>query len=110
MAGQDPSNPQRIVLTWEALTCLQLNAPFTMYIIEYGRQDGIGGVRTLTRLGGRKVRSSASTSPTGLGFLDQGAIYFFRLAAQNVNGVGLFSVNVLGLTANVFTGEKFVVT
>ena len=32
-------------------------------------------------------------------------VYFFRVAARNANGIGPFSVEVLALTANVFTGE-----
>lgn len=85
--GPDSRDQQRLLLTWESLTCTQLGAPFVSYIVEYGRRDGVGGVRTRQRRGLR-VRSNNFDDNTGLGILDKGVDYFFTVAVENVNGVG----------------------
>lgn len=105
MAVQSPDDPQRILLSWEELECLQTNAP-TTYLIEYGRQDNIGGVRTLSRRGLR-VRSSVTSSTAGLGILDQNVVYFFRVAAENANGAGPYSEDVLAIASITFVGKCY---
>ena len=103
-AIQDPQNPQRILMTWEHLLCLQTNSPITDYVIQFGRVDGTKGVSTVVTRD-ILIKSSSSTTPTGLGFLDQGVVYFFRVAARNVNGLGRYSPDALARTANLPTGE-----
>lgn len=105
-AGQDPQNPQRILLTWSPLPCLLTNAPITNYVIQFEQQNN-PNPRTAS-ISALSIKSSASTTPTGLGFLDQGAVYYFRVAAQNANGIGPFSGDQLALTANRPTGESTV--
>ena len=84
-------------MSWEPLPCLFTNSPVTKYVIEYGKHGVNGSVlRTTTRRS--FIKSSASSIPSGLGFLVQGAIYFFRVAAENENGLGPFSGNFLGRT------------
>lgn len=94
-------DPQRLMLSWGVLTCTQLRAPWVSYIVEYGRLDGLGGVRTLNRRG-LKVRSNNVDNDLGLGILDKGVNYFFRVAVENVNGVGPFSDPVFAQS----TGER----
>lgn len=101
---QDPLNPQRILVNWTALPCLQTNAPITSYVIQYGKYE-TNEVRTATT-DKMNIKSSSSTRPTGLGFLDQGVVYYFRVAAQNANGLGPFSSDRLARTADEPTRES----
>ena len=102
-AGQDPQNPQRVLLTWSPLPCLLSNAPVTRYVIQFERQ-GVATPR-VAATSALSIKSSASTRPTGLGFIDQNVVYYFRVAAQNANGIGPFSGDQLARTANTPTGE-----
>lgn len=94
-AGPDPTNSERLLLSWEALTCDQLRAPRLSYIVVYGRVDGVNGVRRRPRRGPR-ARSNDNNDEIGLGFMDKGVEYFFMIAVQNVNGIGPFSDRVIG--------------
>lgn len=50
----------------------------------------VGGVRSVLS-SGLQVKSSISDNESGLGILDRGVDYFFRVAVRNVNGDGPFS-------------------
>ncbi len=102
--GQDPEDAQRILLTWQSLSCQDLNSRFVRYVIMLGRRDGQGSNRIVTTTS-LVIRSSSTIIDTGLGFLTQGVEYFFKIAAENANGVGPFSMEVFAVTALVATGK-----
>ena len=83
-------NLLRILVNWTSLPCLQTQAPIINYVIQYGRFGDVGEVHTSTTKA-LHIRSSSFSKSMGLGLLDQGVVYFFRVAAQNANGVGPFS-------------------
>ena len=91
--GQDPANPERIRLAWDPLSCLQLNSRFVQYVIILGRRDGMGSNRTVTTTS-TIITSSSPFQNTGLGFVVPSVEYFFRVAVENENGVGPFSLPV----------------
>ena len=87
-ARQIRNDPVRIEMGWEPMTCLQQNSPITNYLVEYGRTNTTE-LRTATTE--NTYIHSRTFNNRGLGFLQYGEEYWFRVAARNVNGQGPFS-------------------
>ena len=72
------------------MRCLQQNSPITSYLVEYGKTNTTE-VKSVTT-GERYIFSRIFNTDEGLGFLNFGQEYWFRVAARNVNGRGPFSL------------------
>lgn len=95
-----PTDTETIEFQWESLPCSALHSSFVRYSIEYGREDGIGGVRT-ARTVELSIRGSTTDDSGGLGTLDKGVVYFFRVAVQTLVGLGQFSDDVTIQTPDI---------
>ena len=65
-----------------------------MFHIQFGRSDSPEEAQTRTREGLR-IRSYPTDNTRGLGVLDEGVEYFFRVAIENENGLGPFSEDMV---------------
>ena len=98
-----PTNADTIELQWEPLPCSVLHSSFSLYSIEYGREDGIGDIRTATTMM-LNISGSTADDSDGLETLDKGVVYFFRVAVRTLVGLGQYSDNVMILTPDI--GER----
>ena len=90
-ARQIHDDPIRIEMGWELMTCIQQNSPIINYLVEYGRTN-TSELRTATTED--TYIFSRTFSNNGLGFLQYGEEYWFRVAARNTNGQGPFSITL----------------
>lgn len=88
-----PTDSEAIELQWESLPCSVLHSTFSQYSIEYGREGAIGIVRTATTEE-LSIGGSIAADSGGLGALDEGVVYYFRVAVRTLVGLGQYSDDV----------------
>ena len=85
------------------MICLQQNSPITDYRVNYGRINTTE-VRTVTTKDTR-IFSEISNANNGLGILQIGEEYRFRVAARNADGQGPFSATFRATPLPFISGE-----
>jgi hypothetical protein len=102
-ARQIRTDPYRIEMGWEPMTCLQQNSAITDYLVHFGRTNTTE-IRTATTKG-THIFSQTSNANKGLGFLHIGQEYWFRVTARNANGQGPFSATFRATPLSFISGE-----
>lgn len=97
------TDPHRIEMGWEPMTCLQQNSAIIDYLVQYGRTNSTE-LRTVMTAGTYLFSRTSNTS-SGLGFLHIGQEYWFRVTARNANGQGPFSVTLRATPLAILSGE-----
>lgn len=102
-ARQIRTDPYRIEMGWEPVTCLQQNSAITDYLVHFGRTN-TNELKTVTTKG-THIFSHISNANNGLGILQIGQEYWFRVTARNANGQGPFSATFRATPLTFISGE-----
>lgn len=97
------TDPLRIEMGWAPMACLQQHSAITDYLVHFGRTNTTE-IRTVTTRG-TYIVSQMSNADKGLGVLNIGQEYWFRVAARNANGQGPFSATLRATPLSFISGE-----
>ena len=97
------TDPRRIEMGWERMTCLHRNSPITDYLVQFGRTNTTDMKTVATK--GTYISSQTTDASNGLGILQIGQEYWFRVTARNANGHGPLSATLRATPLTFLSGE-----